>query len=399
MLEQTLSARTFVGTATTLLVAATVGCAEAERVQDNPMPPEIVRFAQSEQPPQKIGEPPIGKGATPGSYALYRMGDQPLTDVTFGVRISTDPGLGNVFWSNKFGFTTHGGYVGLQANADGGGMFLYSMWGAEDARPGDNGAHCIGDIDGSPGRSCRIDKRFVPGHQYLFHLRPDGEGWYQAQVEDTTDRKTMTIGSIEVGAGATIKPDGMVSWVEYWDWNNRAATCLDEPYSVARFEVPRANAGGVTGTVASTEIGGACPKQVEVTVGSDDRGQASIHRLAIGNSVGGRLTVPSGKCLTASASTHEIRVQGCEKKRNQAWVAAADKTLRSDFTCLTAAGSAEVEADTCDGSPAQEWNRVPNGPITNKATERCLTALGEFAALRPCDGSATQQWKGPGDKG
>ncbi|MEU8894953.1 RICIN domain-containing protein [Nocardia sp. NPDC048505] len=399
MLERISAPRTGAGVATALLVAATCACTGADHGQVQPPPPDVVRFAQSEQPPQKIGEPPSGnRGATPGSYAFYRMGDQPLTDVTFGVTVDTDPGLGNVFWSNQFGFTTHAGYVGMQAHADGGGMFLYSLWGAENARPGDSSSYCLDDTDGAPGRSCRIDKRFEPGHQYKFHLRPDGDGWYKALVEDATAHKTMTIGSIEVGAGATVKPEGMTNWVEYWDWNNRAATCLDEPYSVARFEVPRANAGRVTGSVLSTEISGSCPKQVEVTVGSDERGQADVHRLGIGNSVGGRLRTPAGKCLAAAAADAPARVQRCARKRGEAWVAAADGTLRADFHCLTAAGSDEVETAACDGSPAQEWTRVPNGPITNKATARCLTATGEFAALRSCDGGAAQRWRGPGDE-
>ncbi|MEV0250038.1 RICIN domain-containing protein [Nocardia sp. NPDC050712] len=393
--------RTCAGVAAALLVASTGACAIADGEPDQPPPPppRVQRPAQSPQPPQEIGAPPTAEqGATPGSSASYRMGDQPLTDLTFGVTVTTDPGLGNVFWSNQFGFTTHSGYAGMQAHVDGRGMFLFSLWGAEDARPGDNGAYCRTDTDGAPGRSCRIDKRFAPGHLYLFHIAPDGDGWYQARVEDATEHHTMTIGSIKVGSGATIKPDGVTNWVEYWDWNNRAATCLDEPYSVAHFEAPRANAGSVTGTVASTAIGGGCPDQVQVVAGADHTGQDSTHRLGVGNSVGARLTTTGGNCLTAGTSTGELRIGKCEKKRNQAWVAAADHTVRSDFACLSATGSSEVEAATCDGSPAQEWNRAPNGPITNKATGRCLTAKGEFAALRPCDGSGAQQWKGPGDK-
>ncbi|MFC9892982.1 RICIN domain-containing protein [Nocardia sp. NPDC127579] len=394
MLERIPATRHRAGLATALLVLATGACAAPEPAPPQPRP---ARLAQAPQPPQRIAEPPSGeRGATPSSSVFYRMGGEPLTDVTFGMTVSTDPGRGNVFWSNQFGFTSHNGYTGMQAHADGRGMFVFTVWGAADARPGKDGATCLTDADGLPGRSCRIDKRFARDHLYLFHLLPDGDGWYQARVEDTTDRKTMTIGSIKVDSGATIKPDSLTNWVDYWDWNNRAATCLDEPYSVARFEVPRANAGSVTGAVTESKISGSCPKQVEVTVGSDDTGQDSTHRLGIGNSVGDRITTPDGRCLTAGASS--AGVGGCDRKRNQAWVAAADRTLRADFTCLTATGSAEVEAAACDGSPAQEWARVPNGPITNRATERCLTVIEDYTALRPCAGSAAQQWTGPGDK-
>ena len=143
----------------------------------------------------------------------------------------------NIFWSHQFGISgTSGGYTGVQTYGNTNGrQWLFSLWGATDAEvnPSLHGV-MAGDTDGAPGRSVRVFRPWTTGRTYVFRVAeiPGRPGWWNSTVTDTADGTSFSIGNLFVPQqGALISPQA--SWVEYWNWNDSTAQCLDQENSDA----------------------------------------------------------------------------------------------------------------------------------------------------------------------
>ncbi|MEV0094013.1 ricin-type beta-trefoil lectin domain protein [Streptomyces sp. NPDC050738] len=351
-----------------------------------------------------LAGPAAATGQTPGTYTNYSFpsGTSTLDDVTFGVTVQSDPGRANVFWSHQFGFSNGvGGYIGMQRWRDGGGMFLFSLWDSTGGAAGSSGTYCQTFDETGSGYTCRLNQRFTAGHHYRYRIAPDTTaGWYKATITDVTAGTSFVLGSLNVGSGAKVDTGGMVNWVEYFDWNNNAATCADEPYSKAVFDLPAGTAtGGSTATAAisSTSVSSSCPNGAKVTAQSG----GSIQEDGIGNSSSGSVTGIAAKCADAPATADgtQLVLWTCNGGNNQNWVRAGDGTLRAAFKCATVSGSA-VQLSSCTGAAAQKW-QISGESLLNPATGKCLdvtgggssegTALGVYT----CTGNANQRWTTP----
>ena len=216
-------------------------------------------------------------------------------------------------------------------------------------------------------------------------------------VTDTSSGTSFKLGSIRVGAD-TLTPTS-VSWVEYYRWSDPRSSCATEPYSRARFGLPKGNDGSLTARVSSTQVNG-CPGQPSngATVTTDSGG--ARHTLAIGNSVMGPITGLAGKCADVSGTN--VVLYGCHGGANQQWVLSYDGTIRSKgFQCLDIEGSGRLVAYSCHGGANQQW-QVSSGRIANPATGRCVDVDGGSSAdgtdliAYACHGGANQQWDNPG---
>lgn len=361
-----------------------------------------------------LSTPAVAAGSTPGTYSYYAFpsGTSKLSSVTFATTVQSDPGRGNVFWSHQFGFTNGvGGYIGMQRHRTDPGMYLFSLWGATNAKVGDTGTYCQTFTEsGGGGYSCRLNAGFVAGHTYRYDITPADPGWYQARISDTTAGTSFVLGSLQVGTGQAIQANGMIDWVEYFDWNNNAATCADEPYSAAQFTTPTgvdATTGQpVASAVSGTSTSSTCTSQATVTRVTG----GSVHRDAIGNTSSGSIIGIGGQCVDitggSSADGTRLELWGCGQwKDNQNWVLANDGTVHALFKCMTAgdsgtANGTPVVLSTCNGSPGQQWTRT-NGTLVNPNSHRCLDATnasstpGTKLELWDCNGGANQQWKTP----
>jgi hypothetical protein len=281
-------------------------------------------------------------------------------------------------------------------------MFLFSLWDATAARPGSAGTYCQTFEEGGTGYTCRSNQAFTAGHRYTYRIAPAAEdGWYQATVTDVTAGTSFVLGSLRVGAGARVSAGGMVDWVEYFDWNNSAARCEDEPYSRARYDLPRgtSTAGtAVTASVSGTSTSSTCSSYAKVTKVPG----GSVQEDAIGNSAAGPITGIGGTCADidggSSADGTPIQLWTCNGGNHQNWVLAHNGTVRALFACMTASGSG-VQLKTCDGSAAQQWTRS-GSTLVNQG--RCLDASGGSSTngtrliTYPCTGGANQSWSTPG---
>ncbi|WLQ36840.1 ricin-type beta-trefoil lectin domain protein [Streptomyces castrisilvae] len=363
-------------------------------------------------PPTQAAEP----GTTPGTYTDYAFFGAPvLTDVTWSTTVQHDPGYrANVFWSHQFGFDKgNGAYLGMQSNGGSKRTLLFSVWDVSEAKAGSTGSWCQGFGGEGEGMSCRMNLDWTAGHRYTFEVAAEGDGWFGATVTDTAAGAAYKLGSIKTPATA-ISPTGMVDWTEYFEWNDPRATCYDQPFSDARFGVPTGNGGTVTASVSGTsDSGNACASMTRTDVAAD----STVQNLAIGNSVRGAVTGRAGKCLDALGGVTDGAVAGifpCSGGANQAWVRAADGTLRlpSDY-CLTAEGTgngAAVRVRDCAGTgeggavtdPARQWTYSTSArTLVDKASGRCLdipggdTTDGTALILWDCAGGANQQWNAP----
>ncbi|MFC9245648.1 ricin-type beta-trefoil lectin domain protein [Streptomyces sp. NPDC057136] len=351
-----------------------------------------------------LAAPAQAAGQTPGTYTNYSFpsGTTALTEVTFGTTVEADPGRGNVFWSHQFGFTSGvGGYIGQQRWRSGTGMFLFSLWDSTAARPGSPGTYCQTFQETGTGYTCRFEQAFAAGHRYTFRISPGSEdGWYQATISDVTAGTSFVLGSLQVGSSARVNTGGMVDWVEYFDWNNSAAACEDEPYSRARFDLPRgtsATGTPVTASAGSTSTSSTCTTYAKVTTVAG----GSVHEDGIGNSASGSLTGIGGKCADipggSSADGTPLQLWTCNGGNNQNWVLAHDGTIRALFTCMTVSGGA-AQLRSCDGSAAQQWVRS-GSTLVNQG--KCLDASGGSGAngtrlvVYTCTGGANQAWSTP----
>ncbi|WP_250301667.1 RICIN domain-containing protein [Streptomyces sp. A 4/2] len=353
-----------------------------------------------------LAGPAQAGGSTPGTYTNYGFpsGTTSLTDVTFATTVQSDPGRGNVFWSHQFGFTNGvGGYIGQQRWRTGNGMFLFSLWGSTAAKAGSAGTYCQTFDESGTGYTCRSEQKFTAGHRYAYHIEPAAtDGWYQATISDTTAGTSFILGSLQIGSGAQVAAGGMTDWVEYFDWNNNAATCQDEPFSQARFDLPTGTStsgGGVTASVSGTSKSGTCDPYAAVTTPSG----GSVHQDGIGNSSSGSITGTGGKCVDItggnSADGTPLELWTCSGGDMQNWVLAGDGTVHAFFKCMAVSGT-DVQLKSCDGSTAQQWKRTGN-TLVNTGSGKCLDASGGGSAdgteliVYTCQGSANQQWNTP----
>ncbi|MFE5044866.1 ricin-type beta-trefoil lectin domain protein [Streptomyces sp. NPDC056637] len=351
-----------------------------------------------------LSAPAQAAGQTPGTYTNYGFpsGTTALTEATWGTTVEADPGRGNVYWAHQFDFTNSvGGYVGQQRWRTGTGMFLFSLWGSTAAKAGSAGTYCQTFDESGTGYTCRYNEAFTAGHHYTYRVSPDTtDGWYKVTISDVTAGTSFVLGSLQVGSGARISTGGMVDWVEYFDWNSNSATCEDEPYSRARFDLPEGTSTGgsaVTASVSSTSTSSTCTQYAGVTQVSG----GSVHDDATGNSASGDITGSSGKCVDVtgggSADGTPLELWTCGGGDNQNWVLSHDGTVRALYKCMTVSGSS-VQLSTCDGSAAQQWQRS-GGTLVNQG--KCLDAQGGAGAdgtkliSYTCSGGANQRWNTP----
>ncbi|MFD7431944.1 ricin-type beta-trefoil lectin domain protein [Streptomyces sp. NPDC059818] len=355
-------------------------------------------------------------GTTPGTYTNYSFSGAPkLTDVTWSTTVLHDPGYrANIFWSHQFGFDQgSGAYFGMQSNGGSSRLLLFSVWDVSEARAGSAGSWCQNFGGEGEGMSCRMNLDWTAGHRYTFKVAAEGDGWFGATVADTGTGASYKLGSIKTPATA-ISPSGMVDWTEYFEWNNPRSNCYDQPFSDVRFGVPTGNGGAVTGTVAATSSSdNACASMTRTDVTAD----STVQNLAVGNSVRGAVTGQGGKCVDAFGGVSDGVVADlytCSGGANQAWVKAADGSLRlpSDY-CLTAEGTgngAAVRVRDCAGTgaggavtdQARQWTyNSSTHALVNKASGRCLdvpggdTTNGTALNVWDCGGGANQQWNVP----
>ncbi|MFJ3089426.1 ricin-type beta-trefoil lectin domain protein [Streptomyces sp. NPDC086838] len=363
-------------------------------------------------PPTQAAE----TGTTPGTYTDYSFSGAPvLTDVTWSTTVQHDPGYrANVFWSHQFGFDKgNGAYLGMQSNGGSKRTLLFSVWDVSEAKAGSTGSWCQSFGGEGEGMSCRMNLDWTAGHRYTFTVAAEGDGWFGATVADTATGASYKLGTIKTPASA-ISPSGMVDWTEYFEWNDPRATCYDQPFSDARFGVPTGNGGTVTASVSSTSnSGNACASMTRTDVSAG----ATVQNLAVGNSVRGAVTGQDGKCLDALGGVADgvaADLYRCSGGANQAWVRAADGSLRlpSDY-CLTADGTgngAAVRVRDCAGTgtggavtdAARQWTYSTSAhTLVNKASGRCLdvpggdTTDGTALVVWDCAGGANQQWNVP----
>lgn len=406
-LRHLLGTITATAAAAALALLGTAGTARAAE-------PDTVVTARAAEPDTAGTARAAELGTTPGTYTNYSFSGAPvLTDVTWSTTVLHDPGYrANIFWSHQFGFDKgSGAYFGMQSNGGSKRTLLFSVWDVSEARAGSTGSWCQTFGGEGEGMSCRMNLDWTAGHRYTFKVAAEGDGWFGATVADTVTGSSYKLGSIKTPAAA-ISPSGMVDWTEYFEWNNSRATCYDQPFSDARFGVPTGNGGTVTGAVASTSSSdNACATRIDVAAGS------TVQNLAVGNSVRGAVTGPAGKCLDAFGGVSDgvaADLYTCSGGANQAWVRAADGTLRlpSDY-CLTADGTgngAAVRVRDCAGTgaggavadPARQWTYDgTTHALVNKASGRCLdvpgsdTTNGIALGLWDCHGRANQQWNVP----
>ncbi|HWD83742.1 MAG TPA: ricin-type beta-trefoil lectin domain protein [Kribbella sp.] len=330
-------------------------------------------------------------GVTPGTYVNYTFDTASLTSVEFRMTINNSPGRANVYWANQFGFTGGdvGGYTGMQLHRDGGGMFLYSLWNSTAWKPGDAGTYCIKFQEDGTGGSCRLDKAPTPGHTYAFAVASEGSGWYGVTVRDLTAGTSFKLGSLQTGSGNTISTSGMVSWTEYFDWNNDNATCDDEPYSKLTMAAP--TSGSLTAHFTGTSESTGCAADSQVTL----NGSTAVQENGIGNSASGDIR-GSGGCLDVSGSDGTtILLYSCTGGDNQNWVHAENTTFHAEFACLDASATqaGSVILYSCHGGTNQQWTLPGDGTIRTGGL--CLTApvaLGNRVTVASCNNSAAQRW-------
>ncbi|MER6912087.1 ricin-type beta-trefoil lectin domain protein [Streptomyces sp. NPDC000594] len=357
-----------------------------------------------------VPAPTAAASDTPGTYTNYRFpaGTAGFSDITFRTTVTQDPGrTANVFWSHQFAFTGgYTAYTGMQANGPGQERtFLFSVWDAKEARAGSTGSYCVDFGGEGEGKSCRLRRDWQQGHTYRTTVAHEGENWFGVTVTDETTRESFTLGSIRAAA-ATVSPQGMVDWTEYFEWNDPRASCYDQPYSRAEFGLPQGDGESVAAAVSTTSTSTSCAKMSAVTTTATGSAQTN----AIGNSLRGTIGGPGGKVVDASGgSVHGTpailyRATGGS---NQSWVLGADGAahLMKSGLCLEATGGATqagtaVRVATCDGGPGQQW-RAAKGALTNPASGRCLAPRGGATTdstrleLADCDGSAAQRWTVP----
>lgn len=300
----------------------------------------------------------------PGGGITYSFKIDWLKEVTFTQTIVDDPGRGNVFWANQFGFgPSIAGYTGYQTFKNGGGMFLFSVWGATAGIAGSPGTVCSPFDENGNGYGCHILQRPIAGHTYQFQLEPRSSGYYGVEVSDITAGTSFDLGQLKVGEGLMVSGN-VELFTEYFDWNFVKTQCGDEAHSRMINQAPVSFKDGQpkTATYLHSSASSDCKGASKVTV----NGNQAIQEYAIGNSPGGELIVQvSGLCADVMNGSSEVGAPliqyPCSSNNgsNQVFVFASDGTLHTQNLCLDAGGTpldgAPVVLAECSGSPTQQW--------------------------------------------
>ncbi|RQU48887.1 DUF3472 domain-containing protein [Burkholderia cenocepacia] len=338
-------------------------------------------------------------GETPGTSVGYTFpsGIDGFDTVDFSVAVEKDPGeLANTFWSNTFRLVgAPSGYVGFQSNGGDPRVLLVSIWGALEAKPGSPGSYCLKFEEAGAGYSCRMRYAWQQGHTYQFHLTYEAGNWLSVVVRDETNRTEFTLGRIRTAA-SKISPEGMRSWVEYFEWGRPAATCIEQPYSMATFGLPAATTHGnaYVARITDSSRSEACKDYSRVTVSP----AGSVQENGVGNSIRGAV-VNSGLCLTANGAGGGATVvlSECVVNEYQGWVVSENKTIATlDSYCLTESAGV-VKTASCHGEMSeQHWSRE-NGQLKNGRSGSCLIAYGQGqkVGVGECKAGGAQQWQIP----
>ncbi|MFJ3029901.1 ricin-type beta-trefoil lectin domain protein [Curtobacterium sp. NPDC087080] len=311
-------------------------------------------------------------GQTPGSYVDYDF-DGPTSGFTQEQQLDVSPGDANAYWSTQFGLTkTAGGYIGMQTFKNGSGLFLMSIWDSTDGVPGPE-AECITFAEDGSGQSCRIEGlRPEIGHRYRTTFSIDADGRATGSIDDLTTGRHHLLGSVQTTAHNQVESH-IGSWTEYFDWNSSQARCEDEAYSKMTVTNPVAS-GGRPAARTSTHTSGTCASWTAVTA----QGNETVQENGLGNSFGGRITEPAGRCLDVqggSVNASKVDLWDCNGGANQNWVHAKDGSLHSLYKCLDANGTtvgSAVTLWTCNGGTNQQW-AIVDGRITSVRSGLCAS--------------------------
>ncbi|MDI2128867.1 NPCBM/NEW2 domain-containing protein [Yinghuangia seranimata] len=342
-------------------------------------------------------------GPTPNSYTYYSFpsGTPALHDVTWTSTPQLDPGYtANIFWSHQFSFDNqHGGYFGMQSNGGDKRRFLYSVWDATESKPGPTSV-CEPFGGEGDGQHCFALLDWQAGHTYKFTIAPAGDpGWFAATVTDDTTHTSVTVGSIKSGGATGISPSGLIDWTEYFEWSSSASNCFNQPAAAVAFGVPRGNGGSVVAKIDDVKASdGDCRAKIDVTPDN------SVQRGAIGNTTRGPVRNNGQKCLSAPADP-AVETADCSDARAQAWVYAADGTLRLRWdSCLAVQGDAVI-SQACQGAapegrvgtPAKLWTYdAATQTLKNRQSGRCLTVGADGRpTTETCAGTPAQKWTLP----
>ena len=325
---------------------------------------------------------------TPGSYVHWEFdGATALSDVAYPMTVTRDPGYGaKVFWSNQVSFSNGlGGYAGMQAHGGAQRLFLFSVWDVSEAVPGP-GSFCEPFGGEGSGMSCKRWGDWKEGDTYEFHYVAEGNGWWGLTVTNLADSTSFKLGSIKVGTD-TMLPNS-ISWTEYFRWNDAASSCLSEPFSRERSDVPVANNGSLTGRITGSHVSPDCAAFSTVTTTAD----YAVQTNGIGNSVMSTIGGSGGRCLDIAKG--KVSPNDCHGGASQQWVYAKDDTLRGkDYTCAIVGNGNSVVAGPCSSSRGK-WT-VSGGQLIESVSGKCLTAGAMKATIGTCNGSASQQWSVP----
>jgi hypothetical protein len=189
----------------------------------------------------------------------------------------------------------------------------------------------------------------------------------------------------------------MVSWTEYFDWNNNRATCADEPYSKLSMSLPTSPSSAAHFTGSSESTGCAADSQVSIT------GNTAVQENGVGNSSSGDIR-GSGGCLDVSgggsANGTAILLYSCTGGDNQNWVHSENGSIRALFSCLDASATqpGAVILYSCHGGTNQSWTAQADGTVRNASSNLCLTApgaTGNAVQATTCTGATNQRWTLP----
>ncbi|GAM23329.1 hypothetical protein SAMD00019534_065040 [Acytostelium subglobosum LB1] len=336
-------------------------------------------------------------GDTPGSYTNYQWSPEPsgFSNVHYQINIQNDPGFyANTYWSNQFGMVgTDGGYTGVQSNGGQPRTFLFSLWNAKVDKPGSPGSKCQPFGGEGVGMHCQYFYDWTQGDEIHFDLTLE-DTWLSVNVSIPNKNLAFTIGSIQTN-GTAISPDGMVNWVEYFEWSSDTSECYNQPYSQATFFLPLGD--GVPATVSDVSLSNTCDNETVVKQNIN----GSTHYDAIGNSARGQIqSVVNNLCIGSSASTATgpAVTATCKNTWDQLWVVSNINVIATiDNTCLESTNGQSVQVSTCTLTHNQQWTYNANRQLVNTKYQTCLTAgsSGKGLTLSSCTSATSQQWTIP----
>jgi len=336
-------------------------------------------------------------GRTPGTYTNYAFDNagSGFEAVDFAITVDQDPGYpAATYWANQFDLVgAPRAYAGMQSNGGDKRVFLFSAWDATEAKIGSAGSYCLRFDGEGVGYSCRKQHEWKQGHTYRFRVTIRPDKWLTVVVDDLTEKTSFTLGSIKTGA-TRISASNMVNWTEYFEWNDKRATCTGQPYSRAAFALPKGRADGRQhqAAIRSTQLSNTCQPFAAVrTVAS-----GSVHENGIGNSLRGALKAGSF-CLDVRERLQEdaeLALYQCHGGPNQSFVQTQHGAIEAQSNyCLSHSGPKAIMR-TCDRPGARTRWQFNAGEVRKAGTSLCLThSVDQLAvALRTCNGAAAQRW-------